>query len=93
MIKGLFYQLNQKYLNEIRKDEDKQAEFMYSNYALNENVIKRDEKRLLKEILPFVQTALIRLYLDEGDEGRDKIYEFFNQFAKDGENSNHLCLL
>lgn len=76
-MKGLFHHLNQKYLSELRKDEDKQAEFMYSNYALNENVIKKDRK-LLKEIVPFVQTALIRLYIDMGDEGRDKIFDFFN---------------
>ena len=51
---------------------------MYSTYALNENVIKKEERKLLKEIVPFVQTALIRLYIEEGDEGRDKIYDFFN---------------
>ena len=52
-LKGLFHHLNQKYLSELRKDEDKQAEFMYSNYALNQNVIKKDRK-MLKEIVPFV---------------------------------------
>ena len=51
---------------------------MYSTYALNENVIKKEERKLLKEIVPFVQTALIRLYIEEGDEGRDKIYDFFS---------------
>jgi len=76
-MKDLFYHLNQKYLSELRKDEDKQAEFMYSTYALNENVIKKDPK-LLREIIPFVQTALIRLYIDMEDEGREKIFEFFN---------------
>ena len=76
-LKGLFHHLNQKYLSELRKDEEKQAEFMYSDYAMNQNVIKKEPKKL-KEIVPFVQTALIRLYIDDGDDGRDKIYDFFN---------------
>ena len=76
----LFHHLNQKYLSELRKDDDKMAEFMYSNYALNQNVIKKDQRKL-KEIVPFVQTALIWLYIDMDDAGRDKIYDFFNQFS------------
>ena len=91
-MKGLFHHLNQKYLSELRKDEEKQAEFMYSDYALNQNVIKKDPKKL-KEIVPFVQTALIRLYIDMGDEGREKIYDFFNQFSNGTQQSNHLFLL
>ena len=91
-MKGLFHHLNQKYLSELRKDEEKQAEFMYSDYALNQNVIKKDPKKL-KEIVPFVQTALIRLYIDMGDDGREKIYDFFNQFSNGTQQSNHLFLL
>ena len=34
-MRQLFHHLNQKYLSELRKDDDKMAEFMYSNYALN----------------------------------------------------------
>ena len=81
-IRNLFHHLNQRYLSELRKDEDKQAEFMYSDYARNINTIKKDERKLLKEIVPFVQTALIRLYIEESDEKeedrRQKIYDFFN---------------
>ena len=34
-IRTLFHHLNQRYLSELRKDEDKQAEFMYSDYSFN----------------------------------------------------------
>ena len=52
---------------------------MYSTYALNENAIKKEEKKMLRDIVPFVQTALIRLYIeDEEEEGRKKIFDFFN---------------
>jgi len=37
-----------------------------------------EEKRALKEIVPLVQTALIRLYLEDDRGGREKIFEFFN---------------
>ena len=78
MLKGLFHHLNQRYLSDLRKDEDKQADFIYSIYTTNQDAIKKDEKRLLKDILPFVQTALIRLYIEDEVDGRQKIYDFFN---------------
>ena len=76
VIKTLFNHLNQKYLSELRKDEDKPAEFMYSTYSLNSGVIKSspEERKLLKEIVPFVQTALVRLYIEDDEDGRDKIF-------------------
>jgi len=53
-----------KYLSELKRDEDKYAEFMYSDmYTLNENCIKQDEKKLLRDIVPLVQTALIHMYI------------------------------
>ena len=67
---------------------------MYSTYALNENVIKKEERRLLRDIVPFVQTALIRLYIEDGDAGRSKIHDFFNQFSSNGQHQpSHLYLL
>ena len=73
--------MNQKYLSELRKDEDKLAEFMQSEYRLNENVIKTEEAKPLREIVALVQTALIRLYIEDDVNGRQKIYEFFEQFS------------
>ena len=35
MLKGLFHHLNQRYLSDLRKDEDKQADFNYSIYSNN----------------------------------------------------------
>ena len=77
----MFHHLNQKYLSELRKDEDKLAEFMQSEYRLNENVIKTEEAKPLREIVALVQTALIRLYIEDDVNGRQKIYEFFEQFS------------
>ena len=74
VIKTLFNHLNQKYLSELRKDEDKPAEFMYSTYSHNYEVIKKEERKLLKDIVPFVQTALVRLYIEDDEDGRDKIF-------------------
>ena len=68
----MFHHLNQKYLSELRKDEDKLAEFMQSEYRLNENVIKTEEAKPLREIVALVQTALIRLYIE--DDVKDEIY-------------------
>lgn len=93
-MRQLFHHMNQKYLSELRKDEEKQTDFMYSDYNPNPNVIKK-EKRLLKDIVAFVQTALIRLYIDmdERENGRELIYEFFNEFSNGNQQSNHMYLL
>ena len=44
------------YLKDLRKDEEKVAQFMYSDYNIgaNINAIKKDRPVLLKEIVPFV---------------------------------------
>jgi len=76
-LRNLFQHLNQRYLKELRKDEEKVAEFMYSIYCVQQ-AIKREPAPLLKEIVPFVQTALIRLYIEDDVEGSKKIQEFFN---------------
>ena len=78
-VRGLLEILNNKYLSELRKDEDKKAEFMYSMFSDVHNQIKKEEPKLLREILELVQTAIIKLYI-EGNR-QDRIYDFFNTYA------------
>lgn len=48
----------------------------------------------MREILPLVQTALIRLYLEDDQDGDQSIQEFFKMFGNGGDYpSNHLMLL
>ena len=89
----LFEYLNTGYLKELRKDEEKSAEFMYSEYTQNFNAIKKDKPVLLKEIVPFVQTALVRLYVEDEDRGAQKVLDFFSQFTNGTQQSHHLMLL
>jgi len=77
----LFAYLNTGYLKELRKDEEKAADFMYSEYTQNFNAIRKDKQVLLKDIVPFVQTALVRLYIEDEERGSQKILEFFGQFT------------
>jgi len=77
----LFAYLNTGYLKELRKDEEKAADFMYSEYTQNFNAIRKDKQVLLKDIVPFVQTALVRLYIEDEERGSQKILEFFSQFT------------
>ena len=50
-IRGLLEKLNAKYLSELRMDPHKEADFMYSNYSPTQQLIKRDEKHKLKDIV------------------------------------------
>ena len=77
-VKQLLHHLNLKYLSELRKDEDKVADFMQSTWTLNPECIKPQEQWKLRDIVPLVQTALIRLYIEDGPEGKANIHEFFN---------------
>ena len=66
----------QKYLAELRKDPDKKAEFMYSQFSMFYQYINVDQEKSLKDILSLVQTAIIKLYIESNQQ--EKIYAFFN---------------
>jgi len=50
-IRGLLEKLNSKYVSELKMDPLKEADFMISEYSPMDEVIKRDEKPKLKEIV------------------------------------------
>lgn len=61
-VKQLLDYLNAKYLSELRRDDTKMAEFMYSNFSHPyQQYIKTNEQQPLKDIVSLVQTALIKL--------------------------------
>ena len=78
-VQGLLEILNAKYLSELRKDVDKKAEFIYSQFSEVHYQIKKEEPKLLREILELVQTAIIKLYIEKNQQ--DRIYDFFNNYA------------
>jgi len=50
-IRGLLEKLNAKYVSDLRMDPLKEADFMTSEYSPMDEVIKRDEKPKMKEIV------------------------------------------
>ena len=68
--------LNAKYIDALRNDPLKEAEFLYSQFSPFKQCIKTTEKFLLKDILSLVQTNILKMYIEKNDE--EKIYEFFN---------------
>jgi hypothetical protein len=75
-MRGLLEVINSKYVAELRKDPSKQAEFIHSKYSLVSDVLKTEEKFLLKDILSLVQTALMKMYIEA--DMQDKIHSFFS---------------
>ena len=78
---------NEKFVHQLRQDEDMLADFMHSKYAINgKNVLVREDKQL-KDIIQFVQTAMVRLYIENNDKAGLKV--FFAKFR----DSSQLYLL
>lgn len=67
--------LNAKFAAELKKDENKEAKFLYSKFSPVADLIRQTEKVPLKEMLKLVQTNLIRIYVEMKE--KDKIYSFF----------------
>ena len=53
-MRGLLEIINAQYVAQLRKDPNKQAEFIHSKYSLMDGILKVEEKFLLKEILSIV---------------------------------------
>ena len=89
-VKELLEILMQKYLAELRKDPDKKAEFMYSQFSMVHQYIRVNEEKTLKEILSLVQTAIIKLYIESNQQ--EKVSAFFSQFSEGSGMRAYLCL-
>ena len=71
---GLMEILNQKFTGELKKESDKQVQFMYSKFSPVEACLKK-EKVSLKDMVSLVQTNLLKFYVDLKE--KDRIYQFF----------------
>mmetsp|Transcript_16316 Transcript_16316/g.27575 ORF Transcript_16316/g.27575 Transcript_16316/m.27575 type:complete len:442 (-) Transcript_16316:888-2213(-) len=68
---------NQKFISEIKLKPQETMKFLYSKYSPFSSFIKVERKGvLLREVLCFVQTNLIKLYAEQNDQ--QAIYTFFN---------------
>lgn len=81
-IRGLLERLNGKYVAELRKDPNKEAEFMVSNFSDVAGMIRPDRYKL-KDILGLVQMAIIKMYVEADNSGdmEDKVQQFFNEMG------------
>lgn len=67
-IRGLLEVLNAKYVAELRKDPNKEAEFTKSAFSDIAPKI-REDKYKLKDILGLVQMAIIKMYIEADKDG------------------------
>jgi len=81
-IRSLLEIFNSKYVAELRKDPNKEVEFMVSNFSQVASKI-RQEKQKLKDIVSHIQTAIVKMYIDADNNGdmEMKVYEFFNNMV------------
>lgn len=59
---------NSKYVAELRKDPNKEIEFMFSTFSGVASKI-RQEKQKLKDIVSHIQTAIVKMYIDADKDG------------------------
>lgn len=78
-IRSLLEIFNSKYVAELRKDPNKEIEFMVSTFSGVASKI-RQEKQKLRDIVGHIQTAIVKMYIDADQNGdmELKVYEFFN---------------
>ncbi len=81
-IRGLLEKLNAKYVSELRKDPNKEAEFMVSTFSDISAKIRGDRYKL-KDILSLVQMAIIKMYIEADKDGdmEPKVLDFFNEMG------------
>lgn len=66
--------LNAKFAGELKKDTEKQVQFIYSKFSPVESCLRK-EKVLLRDMLALVQTNMLKLYVELKE--KDRIYQFF----------------
>lgn len=68
---------NQQFIGELKKNPNKKQKFQYSKFSPFQNFIKKTKDgALLKDVVTFIQTNLIKLYVEKGD--KKAIYNFFS---------------
>lgn len=68
---------NQQFIGELKKNPNKSKKFQYSKFSPFSNFIKKSkEGALLKDVVAFIQTNIIKLYVEKGD--KKAIYNFFS---------------
>ena len=81
-IRGLLVILNAKYVAELRKDPNKEAEFMVSDFSdIAKKIVKK--RYQLKEIVSIVQMAIIKMFIEADVDGNmeTKVQDFFNEMG------------
>jgi hypothetical protein len=67
-LRSLLEMLNAKYVAELRKDPNKEAEFMVSEYSdIAKKIVKK--RYNLREIVSLVQMAIIKMYIEADKDG------------------------
>lgn len=67
------------FTSDLNKNPNKLKKFLYSKFSPFQNLIKREKTEAgvsLKDVVSFVQTNLIKLYVEKGDT--KAIYNFFS---------------
>lgn len=70
---------NNMFTSELAKNQNKLKKFQYSKFSPFSSLIKKEKTEAgtnLKEVTAFVQTNLIKLYVEKGDQ--KSIYNFFS---------------
>lgn len=81
-LRSLLEMLNAKYVAELRKDPNKEAEFMVSEYSdIAKKIVKK--RYNLREIVSLVQMAIIKMYIEADKDGdmENKVQDFFNEMG------------
>ena len=69
-------QMNQQFIGEIKKNPNKSKKFQYSKFSPFASFIKNKDGALIKDVVSFIQTIIIKLYVEKGD--KKAIYNFFS---------------
>jgi hypothetical protein len=86
-IRELLLIINTKYVNELRKDPNKEAEFMVSQFSDIHQKITTERKKL-RDILQLVQMAIIKMFIeaDQNNDLEQKVFDFFNEMQNTNQN-------
>jgi len=59
---------NQKFTSDLRKNPNKKVKFQYSKFSPFSSLIKQEKSGevLVKDVVAFIQTNLIKLYVEQG---------------------------
>ena len=74
--------MNAKYVAELRKDPNKEAEFMVSDFSdIAKKIVKK--RYNLKDIVSIVQMAIIKMFIEADVDGNMevKVQDFFNEMG------------